>query len=150
MADNARHWSDAWGSLRELAERLGRCVHRAPVVGFASMVLRGQSIASPFGGYAPTAERIAELAADLREWADYVATRGAYEDQAALVDAADALDELAAPAVPLHAIASWDTEVSDDTGTHRYVSVGHGQSDQPPELVRVWAADPDEDDGVEL
>lgn len=230
---NARHWSDAWGTLRELADRLALCVDRAPVVGFASMILRGQLVPSPNGGYAATAERITEVANDLRDHAELIARRygyGFYEDHAALVDAADALDELAAPdaitqyytdrqRVPLvpfvdpvimGTLSRVDLEyaapvtprewpkpgayILHTDGTHafipekpaddgivtgefraiksrsgadgisvteyegedtaRYVSVDHGRSDQPPELVRVWAADPDDvepgDDGTPL
>ena len=83
---SARHWSDAWRDAAELADRLDTVGQRSPILTTAAAILRDEPC---------DVTDVAVLAEDLDELADCVAKRwGAYEDHAAIRDAADALREL--------------------------------------------------------
>src|SRR5882757_4239914 len=98
MNTNTRHWSDAWGTLSELAARLDRCALQLPVVTTMATALRSHDGYS--GPPIVNLHVLHDMADTLREHAERVARRWEYEDFAALTDAADALDELADGPVP--------------------------------------------------
>ena len=151
---SAASWSDRWANEAELAD----AVAATGINGLA------QPIAALRAGFGDELQHMAELC---DAHGDMAARAGRYEVFATLTDAAAALRDMEADAIETEAstvetgtfralrsecIAGVAVTEYVGEDTARYVSIGHGQSDQPPELVRVWAADPDDvddnDDGV--
>lgn len=85
------HWSDRWHDANDLANRLDRVADRAPVVTEAANALRARGT---------WMRDVVDLARDLDDHAAHVSTRwGAYEDHAAMQDAAQCLRDTAAEAI---------------------------------------------------
>jgi hypothetical protein len=153
---SARHWSDRWLNEVELAD----AVAALDINGLA------QPVSALRGLRNFELQHLAELC---DAHGETMARAGRYEVFVVLTDAAAALRDMEADAIETEAstvetgtfralrsecIAGVAVTEYEGDDTARYVAIGHGQSDQPPELVRVWAADPDDvdtdDDGTPL
>lgn len=89
MSDQPRGL-DRWANADDLANALDKVADRMPVVTEAANALRARGV---------WLRDIIDLADDLDDHANHVARRwGAYEDHAAMTDAADALRGMAADA----------------------------------------------------
>lgn len=140
---SAGSWSDRY-TRAQLAAELDAIRDRAPLLSLAAMALRN-------------GEPSDELADALEDFGDTVAMRwGNYDAHSICADAAAALRDESTPndgatvTGSFHAVRSSViggvavTEYEADETSERYVAVGLGRSDQPPELVRVIVTDPDE------
>jgi hypothetical protein len=162
---NTGHWHDRY-TRPQLAAALDALGDRAPVVTLAAMALRN-------------GDRSDELADALDDHAHTIALRwGNYDGHAVCSDAAEALrpiddspatrdyvdaqtaqlrNELAASGIESGTFRELRssciagvavTEYEAETPTARYVTIDCGPF-EPPELKRVYASDPDEDQGDE-
>lgn len=163
----SRHWSDAYANAAGLADALDTL--SVPIITNAANALRmANKLRETMGCDLSTHKlrtttgewTLAELADLLDAHADRMAADGRYEAFVLLTDASAALRELAERedtsvvtgefrALRSECIAGVAITEYEGDDTARYVAIGHGQSDQPPELVRVWAADPDDVDDEE-